>query len=232
MPSLRGVIVGDSQVKFLNRSRLRLIESIKTCTFSFAGYNAVRLARAVSTMRFERVDFAVLYVGGNDLESNVDPQEICDNIKALVVRLQRDVAPVVLVFKVLPRCLEGADAEQKMKKRRLLNRKLTATLKRMPCLRILNPEHRFLNASKKPRRPMFADDGYHVHRGRGIDQLAKIVVNGLAQQFGHCVKSPARAEPGALYKAVKCCFCNTKGHKSYECMKFCRPAYRHMSTQH
>ncbi|XP_075534071.1 uncharacterized protein LOC142567807 [Dermacentor variabilis] len=81
-------------------------------------------------MRFERVDFAVLYVGGNDLESNMDPQEICD-IKALIV--QRDVAPVVLVFKVLPRCLEDADAEQKMQKRRLLNRKLTATLKRMPC---------------------------------------------------------------------------------------------------
>ncbi|XP_070377086.1 uncharacterized protein [Dermacentor albipictus] len=180
----------------------------------------------------------------------------------------RSLSGSVLVFKVLPRCLEGADAEQKMKKRRLLNRKLTATLKRMPCLRILNPEcacnvhvcapdctyrsdlntlqtvvpiallfffplqHRFLNASKEPRRPMFADDRYHVHRGRGIDQLAKIVVNGLAQQFGHCVKSPARAEPGAVYKAVKCCFYNTKGHKSYECVKFCRPASRHLSTQH
>ncbi|XP_075557010.1 uncharacterized protein LOC142589226 isoform X1 [Dermacentor variabilis] len=87
-------------------------------------------------MRFERVDFAVLYVGGNDLESNMDPQEICDNIKALI----NEMAPVVLVFKELPRCVEHADAEQKMQNRRLLNRKLTATLKRMPCLRNLNPE--------------------------------------------------------------------------------------------
>ncbi|XP_075547211.1 uncharacterized protein LOC142580207 isoform X1 [Dermacentor variabilis] len=87
-------------------------------------------------MRFERVDFAVLYVGGNDLESNMDPQEICNNIKALI----NETAPVVLVFKELPRCVEHADAEQKMQNRRLLNRKLTATLKRMPCLRNLNPE--------------------------------------------------------------------------------------------
>ncbi|KAH7979515.1 hypothetical protein HPB49_009712 [Dermacentor silvarum] len=165
--------------------------------------------------------------------ARLSPVWVETGYNALVVQLQRDVAPVVLAFKVLPRCLDSGDAyaERKMKKRLLLNRKLTATFKRMPCLRILNPEHRFLHASKKPRRAMFADDGYHVHRGRGIDQLGEIVVNALAQQFGHDVKSRARAEPGAVYKAVKCCYCNTKGHKSNECMKFCKPPSRQMSTQ-
>lgn len=88
MSSLRGVIIGDSQLKFLNRSRLRLVDSIQTCTFSFGGYDAVRLARAVSDMRIEPVDFAVVYVGGNDLDTNMDPQEICDNIKVSVLKSQ------------------------------------------------------------------------------------------------------------------------------------------------
>nr|XP_054930702.1 uncharacterized protein LOC129386640 [Dermacentor andersoni] len=94
--------------------------------------------RELSPRCASSVSISPFYVGGNDLESNMDPQEICDNIKALIV--QRDVPPVVLVFKVLPRCLEDADAEQKMQKRRLLNHELTATLKRMPCLRNLNLE--------------------------------------------------------------------------------------------
>ncbi|KAL3189840.1 hypothetical protein MRX96_020861 [Rhipicephalus microplus] len=70
---------------------------------------------------------------------NAEPQEICDNI-GLVLQLQHDVAPIVYVFRVLPRCFnhEDADAEHNKKKARLLNRKLTATLKRWPCVRIFN----------------------------------------------------------------------------------------------
>ncbi|XP_037515371.2 uncharacterized protein LOC119391794 [Rhipicephalus sanguineus] len=143
MPSLRGVVIGDSQVKFMCRSRLPLKASVKTCTFSYAGFDALRMAEAVSSMRFQRVDFAILYVGGNDLANvNAEPQEICDNIGELVLQLQHDVAPIVYVFKVLPRCFnpEDADAERKTRKARLLNCKLTATLKCWPCVRILNAE--------------------------------------------------------------------------------------------
>ncbi|KAL3173150.1 hypothetical protein MRX96_012287 [Rhipicephalus microplus] len=143
MPSLRGVVIGESQVKFMCRSRLPLKASVKTCTFSFARYDAVRMAEAVSAMHFQRVNFAILYVGGNDLVNvNAEPQEICDNIGKLVLQLQHDVAPIFYVFKALPRCFnpEDADVECKKKKARLLNRKLTATLKRWPCARILNAE--------------------------------------------------------------------------------------------
>ncbi|KAL3219358.1 hypothetical protein MRX96_030501 [Rhipicephalus microplus] len=113
MPSLRGVVIGDRQVKFMCRSRL-------------------------------------------PLNVNAEPQEICDNIGKLVLQLQHDVAPIVYVFKVLPRCFnpEDADAERYKKKARLLNRKLTATLKRWPCVRILNAELRFFNYSKEPRRAL------------------------------------------------------------------------------
>ncbi|KAL3188383.1 hypothetical protein MRX96_023047 [Rhipicephalus microplus] len=60
----------------------------------------------------------------------------------LVLQLQHDVAPIVYVFKVLPRCFnpEDADAERNKKKARLLNRTLTATLKRWSWVRILNAE--------------------------------------------------------------------------------------------
>ncbi|KAL1468021.1 hypothetical protein MTO96_041755, partial [Rhipicephalus appendiculatus] len=50
--------------------------------------------------------------------------------------------PVLCVFKVSPRCYSSDHAyvERKIQKARLLNRKLTATLKRLPCVRILNAE--------------------------------------------------------------------------------------------
>ncbi|KAL3207359.1 hypothetical protein MRX96_010152 [Rhipicephalus microplus] len=125
------------------RSRLLLKASVKTCTFSFADYDAVRLAEADSAMHFQRVNFAIFYIGGNDLPNvNAETREICENIGKLVLQLQHDVAPIVHVFKVLPRCFnpEDADAERNKKKARLLNRKLTATLKRWPCVSILNAE--------------------------------------------------------------------------------------------
>ncbi|KAL3187876.1 hypothetical protein MRX96_000495 [Rhipicephalus microplus] len=117
MSFLSGVVIGDSQVKFMCRSRLPLKASIKTCTFSFAGYDAVRTAEAVSAMHFQRINFAILYIRGNDLANvNAEPQEICDNI-GLVLQLQHDVAPIVYVFKVLLRCFnpEHADAERNKK---------------------------------------------------------------------------------------------------------------------
>ncbi|KAH6919631.1 hypothetical protein HPB50_029380 [Hyalomma asiaticum] len=146
MSSLRGVIIGDSQMKFLCRSRLRLAASVRTCTFSFAGFEATRLASAVSAIRLQHVDFCVLYVGANDLaNSDKDPQDICDSIKELVLQLHRDVARVVYVFKVLPRCYDtvDTDAGRKTHKQRLLNRKLTATLKRLSYVQILNAEQSF-----------------------------------------------------------------------------------------
>ncbi|KAL1477422.1 hypothetical protein MTO96_017485 [Rhipicephalus appendiculatus] len=83
--ALRGVVLGDSQIKFLTRSCLRLSPSVDSCTFSFGGYNATRLSRAVGTMHFSRMDFAVAYVGGNNFSRFIaDPQAISNNIKVVV----------------------------------------------------------------------------------------------------------------------------------------------------
>ncbi|XP_049272381.1 uncharacterized protein LOC125758760 [Rhipicephalus sanguineus] len=133
----------------------------------------------------------------------------------------------VYVFKVLPRCSssEDADAECQIKKTRLLNRKLTATLERLPCVRILNAEHRFLNSSKEPRRAFLAIDGYHVHRGQGIDQLAKIIVSSLARDFGPGVKSHAHSELGICYRLLKCSHCNTKGHEVLRVQQIPSPTF-------
>ncbi|KAL3190125.1 hypothetical protein MRX96_020442 [Rhipicephalus microplus] len=114
MPSLRVPVIGDSQVKFMCRSRLPLKASVNTSAFSFAGYDAVRMTEAVSATHFQRVNFAILYIGGKDLANvNAEPREICHNIGTVVLQLQHDVAPNVYVFKVLPRRLnpEDADAE-------------------------------------------------------------------------------------------------------------------------
>ncbi|XP_077498779.1 uncharacterized protein LOC144109887 [Amblyomma americanum] len=159
-------------------------------TFSFSGYDAVRLASIVRRINLLRADFCVVYVGGNDISRpNTSPQEICDNIKALVLQLLRDVAPVVLVVKVLPRWFITADAEVSrswLNRRHLLNRKLTVTLKRMPSVFILNPDHRFLDARKLSKRHLFGADGYHLSAGEGVEELAEILVRSLEKVYGPC----------------------------------------------
>lgn len=171
--ALRGVLVGDSQLKFLCRSRLRLLPLVSTCTFSFGGHDAVSLQGAIARTHFRRSDFAVLYVGGNDLASGADPREIASNIKVrilykrricrkfrlmkcyaitaiasfrsqdLVRQVQDRVASTVFVFKVLPRGYSDAGtANVYDHRRRTLNRRLVATLKRLPGVHILNPEVR------------------------------------------------------------------------------------------
>ncbi|KAK8759138.1 hypothetical protein V5799_003236 [Amblyomma americanum] len=78
-----------------------------------------------------RATYIIAYVYPRRLRParpNASPQAICANVKALVLLLLRDVAPVVLVAKVLPRCFALTDAEAS---RRLLNRKLTAARTRL-----------------------------------------------------------------------------------------------------
>lgn len=60
-------------------------------------------------------------------------------IQELVQKIQQEVAPLVLVFKVLPRCYDR-DNKEAMLRRRSLNKKLVAKLKCNPGVRILNPD--------------------------------------------------------------------------------------------
>ncbi|XP_077507099.1 uncharacterized protein LOC144116257 [Amblyomma americanum] len=224
--ALRGVLVGDSQLKRLCRSRLRLRPSVETCTFSFSGYDAVRLASAVRRINLLRADFCVVYEGGNCISRpNTSPQEICDNIKALVLQLLRDMAPVVLVGKVLPRWFITADAEVSrtwLNRRHLLNRKLTATLKRMPSVFILNPGHRFLDARKFPKRHLFGADGYHLSAGEGVEELAEILVRSLEKVYGPGILAPFSRVP-TRHIINACHHCGTKGHVNGDCYEYCRP---------
>ncbi|KAL1442524.1 hypothetical protein MTO96_030737 [Rhipicephalus appendiculatus] len=124
MPSMHGVVTGDSQV---SRSCLPLT-SVETCKLSFGVFDAVCMAEAVPAtcfQRYQRVDFAVMLVE-RIFAINAEPQAICDTGS------------------------DHADVERKIQKARSLNRELTATLKRLPCVRTLNAEHRFPDSSKEP----------------------------------------------------------------------------------
>ncbi|XP_077498904.1 uncharacterized protein LOC144109975 isoform X2 [Amblyomma americanum] len=192
--ALRDVLDGDSQLKRLCRSRLRLRPSVETCTFSFSGYDAVRLASAVRRINLLRADLCVVYVGGNDISRpNTSPQEICDNIKALVLQLLRDVAPVVLVVKVLPRWFITEDAE-----------------------------HRFLDARKFPKRHLFGADGYHLSAGEGVEELAEILVRSLEKVYGPGIAAPFSRVP-TRHMINACHHCGTKGHVNGDCYEYCRP---------
>ncbi|XP_077486219.1 uncharacterized protein LOC144097355 [Amblyomma americanum] len=224
MAFLRGALVGDSQLKFLCSSRLRLSPLVRTCTFSFSGHDAISLAEMIRETRFRHADFVVLYVGGNDLDRADDPREIASHIKDLVLLLQENVASVVLVFKVLPRHFdEPRKAQFEDRRRRQLNRRLSATLKRLSGVHILNPEHRFLDASGKPMLSLFAADRYHVARDRGIDQMSKIIVAALVKIYGPGIASASRARPGEVYVVHRCRRCGAKGHKTDHCWAYCSP---------
>ncbi|XP_077520927.1 uncharacterized protein LOC144132405 isoform X5 [Amblyomma americanum] len=108
------------------------------------------------------------------------------------------MAPVVLVAKVLPRCFASTDAEASL---RLLNRKLTAALKRMPCVGILNPDHRLLDAMKAPKRHLFATDGHHLSAGEAIEELAEVFVRGLAKFYGAGILAPFSGAPARNHTA-------------------------------
>ncbi|XP_077548568.1 uncharacterized protein LOC144161861 [Haemaphysalis longicornis] len=204
------------------------------------------LSRAVSRTHFKRADFAVLYVGGNDLDKReADPSKICEDItvrirnpcvfqvhkggndvtlfilQALVVQLQRGVASAVFVFKVLPRCSASAVAESK---RRALNRNLTRALKRMPDVFILNPEHKFLDALKKPKRFLLAVDGYHLNRFGGIKEMAEIMVKALSRKYGRSILLPGRPVLHRRYKVCQCGRCRAKGHSTGDCVAYCSPS--------
>ncbi|XP_077518339.1 uncharacterized protein LOC144128649 [Amblyomma americanum] len=83
---------------------------------------------------------------------------------------------VVLVFKILqlhyddPHKVRFEDC-----RRRHLNRRLTATMKRLSGVHVLNHEHRFLGASGEPMLSLFAADRYHVARRQGIDPQCAFV---------------------------------------------------------
>ncbi|XP_077536296.1 uncharacterized protein LOC144148656 [Haemaphysalis longicornis] len=89
---------------------------------------------------------------------------------------------------------------------------------------ILNAEHRFLNATKQPKRSLFAADGYHVSRDRGIDEISAILVKALARRYGRGILSPERAAPGAKYTFSRCVRCGAKGHERNDCLQYCSPS--------
>ncbi|XP_077484194.1 uncharacterized protein LOC144094146 [Amblyomma americanum] len=101
-----------------------------------------------------------------------DPREIASDIKDLVFLLQEHV---VLVFKNLQLHYDDPHKVRfKDRRRRHLNRRLTATMKRLSGVHVLNHEHRFLDASGEPMLSLFAADRYHVARRQGIDPSAHL----------------------------------------------------------
>lgn len=83
---LRGALIGDSQLKFLNRTRLRLHSDVHVCTFSFGGATAVRLADKCRQLGLAALDFVVLYVGGNDLSNGRSPLDVSKDIMVSGIR--------------------------------------------------------------------------------------------------------------------------------------------------
>lgn len=65
--TIRGVAVGDSQLKFMARDRIPLRSTVELMTFSFGGSTTETLPELLAGLELLRVDFVAVYVGGNDL---------------------------------------------------------------------------------------------------------------------------------------------------------------------
>ncbi|XP_075554439.1 uncharacterized protein LOC142587371 [Dermacentor variabilis] len=146
--------------------------------------------------------------------------QVGGSLPELVQKIQEEVAPLVLVFKLLPRCCDGD--KDAVLRRRSLNKKLVAALKCIPGVRILNPDHLFLDYTKSPKRHLFALDGYHVSRTHGINQMAKIIRKALQAEYGPSVLSAFHDHQGK-YKVVQCSACLAKGHTTGACQHYCCP---------
>lgn len=75
-----GAIFGSSQLKWLCRDRLYIDGRVDVCTFSFAGATVLSLRERIEVMSIKKLDFAVVYVGGNDVQNG-------DKGSALVVEV-------------------------------------------------------------------------------------------------------------------------------------------------
>ncbi|KAH8034653.1 hypothetical protein HPB51_000133 [Rhipicephalus microplus] len=105
--------------------------------FSFRGFDAVRLTQAVSTMGFQHVDFAVVML-----------------VATTLATLTRVPQKVWRQYQAMRTPMRNARHENA-----LANRKMTATLKRLPCVRILNAEvmeQRKLAVAVREARPAFS----------------------------------------------------------------------------
>lgn len=78
---MKGVLIGDSQLKYVSSSRLQFAENVvRTCTFSVGGATAASLLSKVQQWRLRPVEFVVICVGSNDLTNGRDPWDICRDI--------------------------------------------------------------------------------------------------------------------------------------------------------
>ncbi|XP_077520801.1 uncharacterized protein LOC144132346 [Amblyomma americanum] len=100
-PVLHAVIIGDSEVKCLNRTRLYVPANMCIRTFSYGGADAGRLLDIIKRMLLKPLHFVGIYVGGNDLWTERSPENVADDIKKLVKKAAC-VARKVFLFRIPP----------------------------------------------------------------------------------------------------------------------------------
>ncbi|KAM7314221.1 uncharacterized protein ISCGN_004006 [Ixodes scapularis] len=209
---LRGAIVGDSQLKFLERHRLRLVPSVQVCTFSFPGASTRTLPGYVEQLHLHAEDFIAVYIGGNDLFNGDSADDIATRIKDFIVGLMKSTRHV-LVYKIIPRGgLVGAARERE---RLVLNRLLVQKLAALNVT-ILTVDHLFLSKGNQVNLCKLAVDLYHVCRVRGIQCLSFVLCKALEKIFGN-VRCRACA-PFIVFKVHCCSRCKAKGHQVGACV--------------
>ncbi|KAK8761137.1 hypothetical protein V5799_027597 [Amblyomma americanum] len=88
-PVLHAVIIGDSEVKCLNRTRLYVPANMCIRTFSYGGADAGRLLDIIKRMLLKPLHFVGIYVGGNDLWTERSPENVADDIKLSETEAQK-----------------------------------------------------------------------------------------------------------------------------------------------
>ncbi|XP_077507209.1 uncharacterized protein LOC144116336 [Amblyomma americanum] len=179
-PALHGVIIGDSQVKFLNWTRLYVPASMRMCPFSYGGADARRLMDIIRRMPLKPLHIVAKYVCGNDLCTERSPEDIADDIKKLVQQAAR-VARKVFLFRTPPRLSE---TEEQKERRRRLDKFLVRSLAASDDVVLVGVQGRFI-AGGQAKRALYAADGYHVSRGCGVKALAKAFSLALKMTFRH-----------------------------------------------
>ncbi|XP_064469048.1 uncharacterized protein LOC135396951 [Ornithodoros turicata] len=154
------------------------------------------------------MNFIVVYLGGNDIDSGREPHDVVNHLLEFAHFLQGSFENVFLC-QLMPR-LDDALCQ----KHKRFNRRLKKAADR--TIHIVGTEFKFLKHGLADKR-LLAADGYHVDRKHGINALAFCIQRALHTAIGTpLTPAPPHLTPRIL-RCTRCATCGKTGARKLTC---------------
>ena len=101
----------------------------------------------------------VMYAGDNDIAEGDTPAQVCDEFKAFVARVRRDLPVAAIAYISIKPSLARAASWPQM---RDANRRIADWSRKQPGITFVDVAARMLDPNGKPRPELFRADGLHM----------------------------------------------------------------------